>query len=81
MGAWRVAAEASSSSAATPSASCPSTHPSRSCAGTYSGATGASSATACVPCGAGKRCMWYDARLAELVSLRIAGEAARREYM
>jgi hypothetical protein len=54
MGAWRVAAEASSSSAATPSASCLSTHPCRCCAGTYSNATGARNATVCVPCGAGE---------------------------
>jgi hypothetical protein len=54
MGAWRVAAEASSSSAATPSASCLSTHPSRCCAGTYSLVTGATAATVCIPCGAGE---------------------------
>ena len=72
MGAWRVAAEASSSSAATPSASCLSTHPSRSCAGTYSLVTGATAATGCVPCGAGEsRMLQCHARLPELFFLRI----------
>jgi hypothetical protein len=72
MGAWRVAAEASSSSTATPSASCLSTHPCRCCAGTYSLVTGATAATVCIPCGAGEsRMQQCHARLADLVSVRI----------
>jgi hypothetical protein len=81
MGAWRVAAEASWSSTARRSGSCLSTDACRCCAGTYSGATGATTATACVNCGAGERCMSYDALLPNLVSVRIPEEGARREYM
>jgi hypothetical protein len=51
MGAWRVAAEGSWSSTATPTASCLFTDACRCCAGTYSPA----GAAACVACGAGER--------------------------
>jgi hypothetical protein len=54
MGAWGVAAEGSSWSTATRSGSCLCTDACRWCAGTYSGATGATSATTCVSCGAGE---------------------------
>ncbi len=54
MGAWRVAAEGSWWSSATRTASCLCTDACRCCAGTYSNATGATSATVCVTCGAGE---------------------------
>jgi hypothetical protein len=54
MGAWRVAAEGSWWSSATRTAACRCTDACRCCAGTYSNATGATSATVCVTCGAGE---------------------------
>ncbi len=78
MGAWRAAAEGSWWSTARGSGgSCLCTDTCRCCAGTYSPA----GAAACVNCGAGERCMSYDVRLPNLVSVRIPEEDARREYM
>ena len=54
MGAWRVAAEGSWWSSATRTAAYLCTDACRCCAGTYSNATGATSATVCVTCGAGE---------------------------